>query len=689
MQIEQKRTMQRFFQAAKKFVYVLLVVGLAGCWGGDDTSSSASGDACISCHGDIEWIHYYIEINECTTCHGGDGDSFEKETAHVAIPDNYWDVRNSSDTTSAEGFIKNFAPDQLDAIGTDYVRFINPSDYRVADLTCGLAGCHPDKTATAKNSIMSTNAGHYMPTLYLGGFTGQEAIYGASAAEDPYYNGAEGTVSDLGPHLPPEWEWETDKELEEIAYMHYLSKGKCNTCHGMAFGTNDKIGSKRSSGCGACHVPYNDNGVYVGSDSATPNNDAFGVRMAKHEITSQISVEQCSTCHFQGGRIGLLYRGIREGGFSTPPDPSLCNEKDLDCDGMPENPELWNEPVYGHDPGYYILDEDTTNDIDETPADVHYTLGLVCADCHVGSDVHGDGAIYSTSKGQVDLRCEDCHGTVRDAARPTGDDFLTERGRPLPQLKLEVDEVVLYGRMDGVRHVVPQPAEMLAEGGGASNEMHAAMGVDGEDWTHVDDVNCIACHTSYNQYCIGCHVTLDLRQDQADFQTGVPSPGLVVSTRDTWSLEHLLLGQGVDGRAWPVVPSQTVQMSVIDESGKTLLDDIFRVTPGSDANNGFVPFHQHTTSKKGKSCDACHRADKSVEELARVRGVYGHGTGEYMLSEPSGKTIDSLQFIDDDGNNTTEWVHPGTGPLSADVRSRALSVILDTEKALKDEAEAE
>jgi len=431
-------------------------------------------------------------------------------------------------------------------------------------------------------------------------------------------------------------------------------------------------------------VPYNSSGVYEGTDSSTPNNDAFGVRMARHEITSQIPVEQCAACHFQGGRIGLLYRGIREGGFSTPPDESLCNPKDLDCDGMPENPELWNEPVYGHDPGYYILDEDTTNDVDETPPDVHYTLGMVCADCHVGSDVHGDGAIYSTSKGQVDLRCEDCHGSVREAAKPVGGEFLTSSGRVLPQLQQEGSEVVLYGRMDGVRHVVPQPAEMLAEGGDGTDEMHAAMGVNDEGWTHVDDVNCIACHTSYNQYCLGCHVTLDMREEQADFQTGVPSPGVVVSTRDTWSLEHLLLGQGTDGRAWPVVPSQQVQMSVIDEDGVTLIDDVFRVTPGSDANNGFAPFHQHTISAKGKSCDACHRTDDSKEELARVRGVYGHGTGEYMLPQPDGKkTVDSLQFLDDDGNQLTEWVHPGTGPLSAEVRERALSVILEKEKEMR------
>ena len=80
----------------------------------------------------------------------------------------------------------------------------------------------------------------------------------------------------------------------------------------------------------------------------------------KHEITSDISVEQCATCHYQGGRIGFLFRGIREGGFQeTPP-----------------NAEVWADSVYTHVPGYYILDEDTTNNIDETPPDLHYAAGI-------------------------------------------------------------------------------------------------------------------------------------------------------------------------------------------------------------------------------------------------------------------------------------------------------------------------
>ena len=59
-----------------------------------------------------------------------------------------------------------------------------------------------------------------------------------------------------------------------------------------------------------------------------------------------------------------------------------------------------------------------------------------------------------------------------------------------------------------------------------------------------------------------------------------------------------------------------------------------------------------------------------------MRGVYGYGTGEFMLDNPHGESVDALRFLDDDGNPITTWVHEGTGPLAPEVRERALGVIL-------------
>ena len=39
--------------------------------------------------------------------------------------------------------------------------------------------------------------------------------------------------------------------------------------------------------------------------------------------------------------------------------------------------------------------------------------------------------------------------------------------------------------------------------------------------------------------------------------------------------------------------------------------------------------------------------------------------------------MDPLQFLDADGNQTSAFAHPGTGPLDADTIERALSVTVD------------
>lgn len=656
-----------------------VVVASGGCPAPEEPEKG-----CLSCHEGIEQAHGPIAADDCVTCHGGDPNASTKAGAHIPVPENWAAIRGDGLPPAPHGFIRDFAPDQLDALDSDYVRFINPGDIRVVDQTCGI--CHPSQASTMGNSIMTTNAGHYYPTLHLVGVQEDTlARYGSYLAGDPDCDpdGIPGSVCQLTTLTPATAPEISDviaggslADVEELAYGHYLAKN-CNTCHSAGFPRNNSAALFRSTGCTGCHMVYNEFGTYEGGDPTLARGTP--VHPNRHEITKQIPSEQCATCHFQGGRIGLLFRGIREGGFGeafTPPNATPIQKT-----------------LYGHAPGYYFTDEDDTNEIDETPPDLHYEAGMHCADCHVGSDVHGDGRIYSSSKLQVSLRCEDCHGTIDQRAQPDGNgDFYTQTGRLLPQLSQRGDgSVVLTGIVDGAEHVVTQPADLLADGGGGSAAMHEAMArVDG--WSHTDDLTCDTCHTSYNQQCIGCHVSYDLRLDSIDYQTGTVTPGLTRGGRSAYSLDTVLLGTAPDGRAQTVLASQQVQMAVIGSEqfgtgeGEVLLGEDqgdgkvvgeFRHRDGLEANNGFVPFFQHTTTRTPRTCDTCHRREDTPEETARVRGVYGYGTGEFMLDAPGGEQIDGLQFLADDGTPLTTWVHPGTGPLAQERIQRALDVILD------------
>jgi hypothetical protein len=243
--------------------------------------------------------------------------------------------------------------------------------------------------------------------------------------------------------------------------------------------------------------------------------------------------------------------------------------------------------------------------------------------------------------------------------------------------------------IDGKEHPVTQVTTRLEELGPNSTMAHS-MGIDENGFTHTDALTCDTCHTSYNEQCIGCHVSMDMRFTQRDAQTGLKSDGLVRGSRETYSLVHTLLGTAPDGRLQSVMASQQVQMAITHDDGETIFGGdhpdvdktvgIFRETPGSSLNNGFHVFFQHTTARLPsftRNCETCHPADDSEAELRRVMGVYGFGTGEFMLETPGGGFTDALQFLDEDGNPTTEWVHNHTGPASEDRRTRAMSVILD------------
>ncbi len=646
-------------------------------------------DGCATCHDGIEDVHApYVAPGRCSTCHGGDATTVKKDKAHVAIPADWAAIRGNL-PAAPEGFIKDFAPDQLDQLPPEYLRFINPGDIRAAGVACG--GCHPDQVASMPNSVMSTNAGHYFPTLLLAGQQDdQVAHFGSVAATDPDCDPVAnpGTVCALATLTPADDAEVSDAfadgpppedELLELTYRSYLSK-KCNTCHQAGYPRNNSPGLYRSSGCSSCHFVYDKQGVYLGGDPTIPRGTP--VHAKEHVITTAIPTEQCATCHFQGGRIGLMFQGIREGGFGS--------------DQVPPNAEPINETLYGHAPGFYFTDEDTTNSVDETPPDAHYAAGMHCADCHVGRDVHGDGRLYSSSKYQVTLRCEDCHGTPRTPARPDAEGrFFSYRGNELTQLRFENGQVLLRGKLSEEDHVVPQPAEILQAGQGSA-AMQASMAPNGDDWSHADSLTCDTCHTSHVLYCVGCHVSLDMRFDETDYQTGTQTPGLVRGSRTTYTLDDLLLGTAPDGRIQTVHPSQQVQVAIYgserygsedgellhggevdDGQGGTRVRGTFRQNGAFDAANGFAPFFQHTTSANARGCEDCHRRDESSEELARVRGVYGHGTGEYMLQGSQGEFVDALQFLDEDGNDTTIWHHAGTGAASEEVRGRALGVILN------------
>jgi hypothetical protein len=123
---------------------------------------AAKSDGCYSCHvrTDAPTMHETPAVRlGCTDCHGGDasvtGNSqlahdhpeyvAARERAHVlpTYPDS-WHYPSSANPERSYALLNREAP--------EFVRFVNPSDYRIAREACG--ACHIQTIEAAERSIM-------------------------------------------------------------------------------------------------------------------------------------------------------------------------------------------------------------------------------------------------------------------------------------------------------------------------------------------------------------------------------------------------------------------------------------------------------------------------------------------------------------------------------------------------------
>src|SRR3546814_422387 len=133
--------------------------------------ADAKSAGCVSCHtaSDAKTMHKSTAVVlGCTDCHGGnpsivatdvsDHDApvyvAARNQAHVLpqYPDS-WHWPSSANPTRSYTLLNREAP--------EYVRFVNPSDYRVARESCG--ACHIEIIEAAERSLMATGA------MFMGG----------------------------------------------------------------------------------------------------------------------------------------------------------------------------------------------------------------------------------------------------------------------------------------------------------------------------------------------------------------------------------------------------------------------------------------------------------------------------------------------------------------------------------------
>ena len=133
----------------------------------------AKSQSCIVCHGATHDPHgkdtLYIG---CVDCHGGDPASMNKDRSHVQ-PKYQGAWKSSANPVRSYTLLNRERP--------EFVRFVNPGDLRIAHISCGTIGCHPNETLQVKKSMMTHGCMLWGAALYNNGAVPhKKAQYGES-----------------------------------------------------------------------------------------------------------------------------------------------------------------------------------------------------------------------------------------------------------------------------------------------------------------------------------------------------------------------------------------------------------------------------------------------------------------------------------------------------------------------------
>lgn len=286
--------------------------------------AEAKSRGCLSCHTSTDQPSMHASgavVLGCTDCHGGAADVVRsggvdrasaeyaalRDRAHVLprFPES-WKFPSSANPERSYALLNREAP--------EFVRFVNPGDYRIAREACG--ACHLDVIKAAERSLMSTNAMFWGGAAYNNGLLPfKNYVLGEAYTRDgraAIIEGAPMTPEEAAMHgvLERLYPLPRFENLEPADIFRVFERGGRNAGNTFAetglpnalgqiqrleepgrpdvkqsnrgpgtgariavpvlnihktrlndplawfLGTNDQPGDYRSSGCSACHVVY-------------------------------------------------------------------------------------------------------------------------------------------------------------------------------------------------------------------------------------------------------------------------------------------------------------------------------------------------------------------------------------------------------------------------------------------------
>ena len=440
--------------------------------------------------------------------------------------------------------------------------------WNVAAQSCGATTCHPNITQRINTSLMTTLSGMISVDRY---------VFGEQNNPD--------LLTDI-------------HHLGHSAADEHL-KNLCVRCHlGNPKTTLGPVTEKsRGGGCLACHLNYNKRAA--NALRTHQKQDTSTAYLQFHpSIDLNVSDNHCFGCHSRSGRISTSYEG--------------WHETLLSAGQMP------------HNASYRLVEG--TRVFKKEPADVHYTLGMECIDCHQSYELMGNGKLYRHEENQEDVQCKDCHFTEKPLTTSTNN--LNTEAATIAALR--------YGKISGKnflithkRHqalinttVKSDTAWLITKNTGKTFRLKKPAAVCTAS-AHRD-VSCSACHSAWAPSCIGCHNAYDPNEEGYNMLTNKEQKGSWVEYTGSYLAQPPALGIRQTGKKKeiiPVIPGMILTINLQSFTRQKHDSLIFRRL--------FAPAAPHTTAAKGRSCKSCHNNPIALG--------FGKGKLRYVVNGNSGK----------------------------------------------------
>ncbi len=477
----------------------------------------------------------------------------------------------------------------------------NPSAPAAWEKTCG--ACHPLQLQRLRGALMTTNAG--MIRNIQATWDGEDGR--AYAAQPAATFDASGRP------------WALAGATELPGLSGELYRKYCSLCH-VGLSSDEVYAGSHAAGCAACHFPFNDTATYQGGDAAVRGRWPLS---ASHAMARLPDNRACLACHNRSGRIALSYQGRYDGNNGLVPTR----------DG---------------EPGPRIISG--ARDATAIAPDIHFEKGMDCIDCHTSRDVMGDGYAYQNLDRQVEVACEDCHGSptrrprtaaitrendeaVRESASyPTParsglEMVLTSKGRKYSNAWMESGTVVVQSKRTGQRH----ESKVIT-----GTPEHAVAG--------HERMECHACHSRTVVQCYGCHTTYDRSRVSRDFIRGADTPGEFSETEDYRTLYPFPLALNQRGRISAVTPGCQTFLTELGADGRPVREEEVATFKGKRQLR-FAPFFSHNTGRRAIGCSECHANPAFLGFGQHV--VEGDSLAPTLLCEKSaGKPLDGFLTLD-------------------------------------------